>query len=76
LDADNTRLRATVDELRSLVADLRRQLDRQQLTLDRLTRTAFGRTSERLPGPTVGEPPVTNDSPACKRRPRCAAPAG
>lgn len=62
LECDNARLRATVDELRDLVADLRRQLDRQQLTLDRLTRTAFGRASERLPGPTLAEPAAASDS--------------
>jgi uncharacterized coiled-coil protein SlyX len=56
LDAENARLRATVAELRDLVADLRRRLDRQQLTIDRLTRAAFGCSSERLTGPTLDEP--------------------
>lgn len=63
LDADNARLRATVAELRDLVADLRRQLDRQQLAIDRLTKTAFGRSSERLPGPTLADPPSPADRP-------------
>ena len=76
LDADNTRLRATVDELRALVADLRRQLARQQVTIDRLTKTAFGRASERLPGPTVSEPAATTDSPlSADDRPESPPPA-
>jgi transposase len=61
LEAENAHLRATVAELRDLVADLRRQLDRQQVTLDRLTKIAFGRSTERLPGPTLFdafEPPA------------------
>ena len=53
LEADNAHLRATVADLRDLVADLRRQLDRQQVAIDRLTKLAFGRSSERLPGPTL-----------------------
>jgi transposase len=76
LDADNARLRATVDELRALVTDLRRQLDRQQVTIDRLTRTAFGRASERLPGPTVGEPATASDSPVSADGPPAPPPEG
>ena len=63
LESDNAHLRATVAELRDLVADLRRQLDRQQATIDRLTRIAFGRSTERLPGPTpfdAVEPPAAD----------------
>ena len=63
LESDNTHLRATVAELRDLVAELRRQLDRQQLTIDRLTRAAFGRSSERLPGPTLADTPSLADRP-------------
>ena len=65
LESDNAHLRATVAELRDRVADLRRQLDRQQVAIDRLTKLAFGRSSERLPGPTLFdalEPPADTPS--------------
>ncbi len=63
LEADNARLRATVTGLQDLVADLRRQLERQQLTIDRLTRIAFGPSSERFAGPThTGSAPSSPES--------------
>ena len=63
LEADNARLRATVTGLQDLVADLRRQLERQQLTIDRLTHIAFGRSSERFAGPThPGSAPSSPES--------------
>lgn len=62
LEAENIQLRATVSELRQLVAQLRRTIDQQQATIDRLTRLAFGRSSERLAGPTLDEPEVIPSS--------------
>lgn len=78
LESDNAHLRATVAELRDVVADLRRQLDRQQVTLDRLTRAAFGRSSERLPGPTLFdavEPPSAGTAPSHGGTPADTAPS-
>lgn len=66
LEAQNAQLRATVTELRELVADLRAQIVQQQATIDRLTRIAFGRSSERLAGPTVDagdQSPSPRDTP-------------
>ena len=67
LEAENAQLRATVTELRELVAELRRTIETQQATIDRLTRIAFGRSSERFAGPTRGHdddpPPVVSDIP-------------
>jgi transposase len=53
LRADNARLRATVDELLGVVADLRAAVARQQAHVDRLVRLAFGRSTERAAGPTL-----------------------
>lgn len=66
LESDNAHLRATVAELRDLVADLRRQLDRQHVTIDRLTKIAFGRSSERMAGPTLFDAidPPTDTAPS------------
>jgi transposase len=59
LDAENAHLRATVAQLRDLVAELGRTVESQQATIDRLTRLAFGRSSERHTGPTLDDPPHT-----------------
>jgi transposase len=52
-DAEDAHLRATAAELRALVAKLRRTIDEQQAAIDRPTRLAFGRTSERVAGATL-----------------------
>ncbi|QEL15580.1 IS66 family transposase [Limnoglobus roseus] len=60
LDRENAHLRATVAELHAVVADLRRTIEGQQAHIDRLVKMAFGRTSERVVGPTLfdaGPPP-------------------
>jgi transposase len=53
LRADNARLRATVDELLGVVADLRAAVAKQQAHIDRLVRLTFGRSTERQAGPTL-----------------------
>lgn len=62
LEAENAQLRASVGELRELVAELRQQIEQQQVTIDRLTRIVFGRSSERLDGPTLDDTHDTSTS--------------
>lgn len=66
LEREVTHLRGTVAELHGVVAELRRQLDRQQAHLDRLVKMTFGRSSERVVGPTLFdglEPSEPSDTP-------------
>jgi len=51
--ADNTRLHAQVQELLALVAELRGTIERQQDHIAKLVKMHFGRTSERIEGPTL-----------------------
>lgn len=55
LERENADLRATVAELRAVVADLRATVAKQQAHLDRLVKMTFGRTSERVVGPTLAD---------------------
>jgi transposase len=51
--ADNTRLHAQVQELLALVAELRGTIEKQQDHIAKLVKMHFGRTSERIEGPTL-----------------------
>jgi transposase len=44
---------AVIAELRGLVTDLRKQIDAQQAHIHRLVKVTFGRSSERVVGPTL-----------------------
>lgn len=68
LERENAHLRATVAELHAVLADLRATLEKQQAHLDRLVKMTFGRSSERLVGPTlfdaVASPPDVPELPS------------
>jgi len=51
--ADNTHLHARVQELLTLVAELRGTIEKQQDHIAKLVKMHFGRTSERVEGPTL-----------------------
>jgi len=51
--ADNTHLHARVQELLTLVAELRGTIEKQQDDIAKLVKMHFGRTSERIEGPTL-----------------------
>ncbi len=51
--AENTRLHAQVQELVALVAELRGTIEKQQDHIAKLVKMHFGRTSERIKGPTL-----------------------
>jgi transposase len=53
LRAENEQLRGQVQELLRTVGELRAALEKQQAHIDRLVRLSFGRSSERLDGPTL-----------------------
>src|SRR5262245_43568116 len=44
---------AVIAELRGVVVELRKQIDAQQAHIHRLVRMTFGRSSERIDGPTL-----------------------
>ena len=44
---------AVIAELRSVVAELRKQIDAQQAHIHRLVKITFGRGGERVEGPTL-----------------------
>ena len=48
-----TLLREQIAELLKINQDLRLKIERQQATIDRLTKVKFGRKSERIEGPTL-----------------------
>jgi len=48
-----THAEAVIAELRGVVADLRKQIDAQQVHIHRLVKMTFGRSSERAEGPTL-----------------------
>lgn len=63
-------------ELLKLVADLQATIAKQQATIDRLTRVAFGRKSERWEGPTLFDnqaEPAAPSTPAKTEPPAAAA---
>ncbi|MEO2089343.1 MAG: IS66 family transposase [Gemmataceae bacterium] len=51
--ADNTHLHARVQELVTLVTELRGTIEKQQDHIAKLVKMHFGRTSERVEGPTL-----------------------
>jgi transposase len=51
--ADNTHLKAQVQELLALVGELRGTIEKQQDHIAKLVKMHFGRTSERIEGPTL-----------------------
>jgi transposase/uncharacterized coiled-coil protein SlyX len=53
LERENAHLRATVAELHAVLTELRSTIEKQQAHLDRLVKMTFGRSSERLVGPTL-----------------------
>ncbi|HEY2910308.1 MAG TPA: IS66 family transposase [Gemmataceae bacterium] len=55
--ADNTRLHAQLQEVLALVGQLRGTIDRQENHIAKLVKMTFGRTSERIEGPTLFDNP-------------------
>ena len=51
--AENARLHAQVQELLTLVAELRGTVEKQQDHIAKLVKMHFGRKSERIAGPTL-----------------------
>src|SRR4051794_13136279 len=51
--ADNTHLNAQVRELLALVGELRGTIEKQRDHIAKLVKMHFGRTSERIEGPTL-----------------------
>src|SRR5262249_36131994 len=73
-----THAEAVIAELRGVVAELRKQIDAQQAHIHRLVTMTFGRTSERVEGPTLFEgleveaepmPAIVIDPPAIPANP-------
>lgn len=61
-----THAEAVIVELRSVVADLRKQVEAQQAHIHRLVKMTFGRGGERIEGPTLFDginPPDAESSP-------------
>jgi transposase len=66
LERDNAQQAATIVELRDLVASLRAELEQKELTIHRLVKMTFGRSTERHVGPTLFdaiEPPEVVEVP-------------
>ena len=77
-----THAEAVIAELRSVVAELRKQIESQQAHIHRLVKITFGRGGERVEGPTLFdgmavpdaevptpvEPPTPEAPPAMKRK--------
>src|SRR5262245_49514692 len=78
-----THAEAVIAELRVVVADLRKQVEAQQAHIHRLVKITFGRSSERVEGPTLFDgldtkpdatpspvvaPPISATNPAPKRK--------
>src|SRR3954447_24935113 len=63
LRAEAAHLRRVNQELLATVADLRSQVEKQQAHIDRLVRRTFGRSSERLTGPTLFDGLLDPDPP-------------
>jgi transposase len=82
LRAEAAHLRRMNQELLATVAELRSQVEKQQAHIDRLVRRTFGRSSERLAGPTLfdglSDPdppgPVTDSPPVPDTPPEPATP--
>src|SRR5215472_15380712 len=53
LAAENAHLREQVRQLLDTIVELRSTVEKQQAHIDRLVRLSFGRSSERLDGPTL-----------------------
>jgi transposase/uncharacterized coiled-coil protein SlyX len=81
LRTENAHLRAVVEELRGAVAELRQQVASQQAHIHRLVKLTFGRSTERVEGPTLfdgttppeppaSSPPVPVDDPVKPPRTR------
>ena len=51
--AANAHLQAQLQEVLALVGQLRQTIDKQQAHIDKLVKITFGRSSERVPGPTL-----------------------
>jgi transposase len=77
-----TQAEAVIVELRSVVTELRKQIESQQTHIHRLVKITFGRGGERIEGPTLfdgmvmpdavvispNEPPQPEATPATKRK--------
>ena len=63
LRAEAAHLRRVNQELLATVAELRSQVEKQQAHIDRLVRRTFGRSSERLTGPTLFDGLLDADAP-------------
>jgi len=66
-------LREQVAQLLATNTQLRQQIDRQQVQIDRLVKIAFGRKSERVEGPTLFDDllddPIPSDTPLSPESP-------
>jgi transposase len=82
LRAEAAHLRRVNQELLATVAELRSQVEKQQAHIDRLVRRTFGRSSERLTGPTLFDglldpdapPPTAEEQPLPETPPEPATP--
>jgi transposase len=64
LREQNTHLLAVVEELRGVVTELRKQVASQQAHIHRLVKLTFGRSSERVEGPTLFDGTTPPEPPA------------
>ena len=63
LRTEAAHLRRVNQELLATVAELRATVEKQQAHIDRLVRRTFGRSSERLTGPTLFDGLLDPDAP-------------
>jgi hypothetical protein len=63
LQQEVVHLREQVAQLLAINAQLRQQIDRQQLQIDRLIKMTFGRKSDRVEGPTLFDDLLDDPSP-------------
>jgi transposase len=73
LEQEVVLLREQVAQLLAINAQLRQQIDRQQVQIDRLIKIAFGHKSERVEGPTLFDDllddPIPSDTPVSPEPP-------
>jgi transposase len=64
LRQQNTHLLAVVEELRGAVTELRKQVEKHQAHIHKLVKLTFGRSSERVVGPTLFDGTAPPEPPA------------
>ena len=63
LRAENARLQAQLAEVLALVQQLRGTIEKQQAHIDKLVKMSFGRSGERVEGPTLFDGLEPDDTP-------------